>query len=362
MIHRLKRLYFDTLFRLKRICLFVFSGLLLISVALMLIGGLMIYRATSDWRQTKGELLKFNIRPLEGHPSHRKLEVAFRYSVGNANYKGRHLSSMTRPGTIPGWRARHKQNQYRVGREVSVIYDPEDPSHAYLETPDLFWDVLLVPISIGGLGFWLLYLFVKTKRRKVPNVIAGQSEFRFEDSKKWRPIMEAVIERDHIVLQGIAAYSAAGGLLAGWPQSQVALVASPYQFAVVPGPCTKRGFASSVLTLVLEFSLSRFWLPAVHGTLFLIQIWRRRRNWKQISEQRFSELLASNNTIHLISIDDAVVYGYEPGTRRLWYRLPGQIMDEFIQLPEGNAGRADELIAYISVMQNAKPVSSFIPE
>ena len=244
---------------------------------------------------------------------------------------------------------------YRVGREVSVIYDPDDPSHAYLETPDLFWDVLLVPISIGGLGIWLLYLFVKTKRRKVPNVMAGQSDIRFEDRTKWRPILERVIERDHIVLQGIAAYSAAGGLLAGWPQSQVALVASPNQFAVVPGPYTKRGLASSMLTLVLEFSLSRFWLPAIHSTLFLIQIGRQRRHWRQISELRISELLTSTNDIHVISIDDAVVYGYETGTRRLWYRLPGQIMDDFIQLPKENAGLADELIAYISVMQKANP-------
>ena len=57
----------------------------------------------------------------------------------------------------------------------------------------------------------------------------------------------------------------------------------------------------------------------------------------------------------MISIDDAVVYGYETGTRRLWYRLPGQIMDDFIQLPQENAGLADELIAYISVMQKANP-------
>ena len=160
------------------------------------------------------------------------------------------MSPLTRPGKIAWWRASNKQNQYRVGRDVSVIYDPDDPSHAYLETPDLFWDVLLVPISIGGLGFWLLYLFVKTRRRKVPNVIAGQREVRFADRKKWRPIIELVIERDHIVLQGITAYSAAGGLLAGWPQSQMALVASPNQFAVVPGPCTKRGLASSVIPLV----------------------------------------------------------------------------------------------------------------
>ena len=88
MIQRLKSLYVDTLFRLKRICLLVFSGLLLSSVALLLIGGLMIYRPTSDWRQTKGRLLKFDVRPLEGHRSHRKLDVAFRYSVGNNNYQG----------------------------------------------------------------------------------------------------------------------------------------------------------------------------------------------------------------------------------------------------------------------------------
>lgn len=352
-MHRAKTLYFETLFRLRRVCLLLFGGLLLFSVMLMLLGGTLIYRSTVDWPQTKGQLLKFDVHPLKGHPAHLKADVGFRYSVDGQNYDGQYLSAMTRPGKIPWWRARHKQNQYRVGRDVSVIYDPDDPSHSYLETPDLFWDVCLVPVSIGGLAVWLLYLFAKTKRRKVPVHIVDRKENQLSNIETWRPTMKSVLERDYVVLEGTATHSAAGGLFAGWPQCHIALIASPNEFAVVPGPYTKRGLASSFLTLVLEFSLSRFWLPALHGSIFLFQARRRRRHWRLIRERRFSELMANSGNIAQVSIDLAVVYGYEPSTRRLWYRLPGQIMDEFIQLPEEKTPCADELTAYVSLMQNA---------
>jgi hypothetical protein len=115
----------------------------------------------------------------------------------------------------------------------------------------------------------------------------------------------------------------------------------------------KRGIASSLLTLVLECSLSRFWLPAIHGVFFLVEIWRRGRNWRLAGTQRFPELFANAENIHVVPIDDAVVYGFERRERRLWYRLPGQRMDECVRLPEGEADHADELIAYIGLMQEA---------
>ena len=354
MFQRLKTFYFDALFRLKRAGLLILGGLLVISAVLLLLGGWMIHLATNNWPQTKGRLLKFDVKPLKNHSSHIKLEVAFNYSVGDRNFQGQYFSPMTRPGKMLRWVGRRKQNQYFVGDVVNVLYDPRNPSNGYLEAPDLFWDVCLIPVSICALGIWLLYLFVKTRRRTVPVAVTGQLERQFADRMKWRPIMQSVLERDHVVLRGVVAYSATGGLLSGWPQCHVALVASPNEFAVVPGPFTKRGIASSLWTLVLEFSLSRFWLPAIHGMFFLVEIWRRHRNWRLIRKQCFPELLTNTDTVLVVPIDDAFVYGYEPGKRQPWYRLPGQRMDEFVRLFHGEDGRADELIAYIGLMQKAE--------
>lgn len=83
---------------------------------------------------------------------------------------------------------------------------------------------------------------------------------------------------------GFTAYPVYGSLFAGWPACRVALVATPNEFAVVPGPFTKRGVAASLA----------------------------------------------------------------------WYRLRGQKMDEFIRLAKWKAHPADELIAYIGLMQNAE--------
>jgi len=47
------------------------------------------------------------------------------------------------------------------------------------------------------------------------------------------------------------------------------------------------------------------------------------------------------------------VLRWESRKGRLWYQLPGQKMDEFVRLAEGAADRADELIAYIGLMQQA---------
>lgn len=353
MFQRLKSLYFETAFRLKRIGLFVFGGLLLLSSVLMLLGGWMIHGATADWPETQGRLLKFDVEPLKNHSSHVRIDVAFRYTVDGNDYQGQYFSPLTRPGKMLRWVARRKQHQYQVGEVVSVIYDPGDPSVSYLEPADLFWDVSLIPVSIGALGTWLLFLFVKMKRRVVPAEVAAQQENRFEDLAKWRPILTSVVDRDHLLLNGFTAYSATGSLLAGWPQCRVALIATPNEFAVVPGPFTKRGIASSLLTLALEFSLSRFWLPAFHGTFFLIEIWRRYRNWRLIDQEHYSELLTKTDHVQLTPIDDAVVYGLDQRNNRFWYRLPGQRMDEFVRLHQWESGQADELIAYIDLMQKA---------
>ena len=353
MFARLKEVYFDSLYHLKRIGSFVLGGLLLMAVALMLLGGLLIYGATIDWPQAKGQLRTFELRPLDGHSLHRKIELEYQYSVGETEYTGRYLSPMSRPGKIPFWTVYRIQKRYRTGGAVDVIYDPGDPSASYLEAPDLFWDILLVPMYCGGLAVWLLYLFVKTRRRTVPASIAAQSESRFADRKKWLPVIESVVDRDYVILHGIAAYSAAGGLLAGWPQCRIALVASPNEFAVIPGPFTKRGVASSLFTLTLELSLRSFWLPAIHGTLFLVEMWRRGRNWKLLGGQRLSELMQNTDSIHLVSIDEATVYGYDPKSRRLWYRLPGSKSDEFIRFLPEDTDRGEELMAYIMLMQHA---------
>ncbi|MGI9470035.1 MAG: DUF3592 domain-containing protein [Rubripirellula sp.] len=353
MLQRLTFLYSEALFRLKRIGLLLIGGLLVISAVLMLLGGSMIYGVTRNWPHAKGQLQKFDLRPMKNRWSHVELVVVFSYSVDGKEYQGEYFSPMTRPGKILRHVGHRKQQRYHAGDAVDVIHDPRDPSVGYLEAPDLFWDVSLIPVSIGALGMWLLYLFVKTKRRVVPDVVAAQQTNRFEDDQTWKPIVQSVLERDHVVVEGIAAYSATGGLLAGWPQCRVALIASPNEFAVVPGPFTKRGVASSLLTLLLEFSLSRFWLPAIHGLLFLTQAWKRRQNWQHLNSHQLPELAANPDRVHVVSIDEAVVYGYERRQRRLWYRLPGKRMDEFVQLPQGDDYRADEIIAFIGLMQKA---------
>ncbi len=353
MFQRLKKFYFEAFFRLKRVALLILGGLLVPSASLMLVGGSMIHHATSDWPQAKGRLLKFDVHPIEKNASHVKLDVEYSYSVDQANYQGRFFSPMTRPGKIVRWRGYNRQRHYRLGDAVNVIYDPRDPSSSYLEATDWFWDIALIPVSIGALGFWMLYLFVKTRRRHVPKAIAALASDRFSNLEKWRPVIESVIERDYQVLRGLTAYSATGSLLAGWPQCRVAIVASPNEFAVIPGPFTLRGVASSVLTLALEFSLSRFWIPSTHGIFFLIEMWRRNRQWKCVEELRFQELFENFDNILITPIDDATIYGCD-AELQLWYRLPGQNMDEFMRLSQGDEHVADELVAYIGLMQEAK--------
>jgi hypothetical protein len=85
----------------------------------------------------------------------------------------------------------------------------------------------------------MLYLFVRTRPRRVPPAIASQRDLRFAEGFNWNPVFESVIERDAIVLDGVARYSEIGGLLAGWPRCGAVLVASPERFSVVAGPYTK---------------------------------------------------------------------------------------------------------------------------
>ncbi len=60
----LGRIYFETLYYLKRISTLVVGALLVFGSAMMLIGAIMIWRATSHWPHTEGKLLKFDLQPL----------------------------------------------------------------------------------------------------------------------------------------------------------------------------------------------------------------------------------------------------------------------------------------------------------
>jgi hypothetical protein len=51
-----------------------------------------------------------------------------------------------------------------------------------------------------------------------------------------------------------------------------------------------------------------------------------------------------------VSIDNAVVYGFDSPQRRMWFRLPSRPMDEFIQL---NITEADRVAEFTALMQNS---------
>lgn len=198
----------------------------------------------------------------------------------------------------------------------------------------------------------MIYLFIQTRRRRLSREVAAQLETRFADGQNWTPVFESVLNRDHVALEGVASYSAIGGLLAGWPRCHIALVASPEEFFVVAGPYTRRGLAMSLLTLTLEFSLSRFWLPAIHGSIFLVELWQRRINWGRLRACSLRKL-RSSGSVKSVSIDKAIVYGLDPLTQHLWFRLPEKQIDEFVELREEDRERADEFIAFVGLMQKA---------
>lgn len=344
--------FFRCLHHVKRTLLLIFGALLIIAAGLMLAGATIIWLATSVWPRAEGQMTRFGIRPSVDDSGKVQMDLEYRYTVNGQAYSGNSLSPTTPDTGVTRRLAKHKRQQFPVGQPVQVIYDPSSPERSFLESPNLLWDVLIRPISIGCLGAWMIYLFVQTRQRKVPAEVAAQLHGRFADRRLWKAVWESVVDRDHVVLDGVAAYSQLGGLLAGWPRCQVALVASPNDLLVVPGPYTKRGFAGTLLTLVLEMSLSRILLPVIHGGFFLSELWRRRVNWKRLGDRKLDKL-TSSKSVKSVSIDEAVVYGFDSRKRQLWFRLPEKQVDEFIQLKTDDAQRAAEFIGFVGLMQKA---------
>lgn len=347
-------MHFDLLHYLKRICVLVLGTLLILGASLMLVGALMVWAATERWPWTEGKLLRFESQSSGSRRKPVKLELEYEYSVDGQAFTGAELSPVIPSGEMTRWYAEKKKREFRAGENVRVTYDPTNPTRSFLETPDLLLDVLLHPISIGCLGAWMVFLFVQTRRRKVPAEVAALLENRFAEGWDWQPVFESIIDREYVTLDGVTSYSKLGGLFAGWTSCRVALVASPGEFAVVSGPYTRRGFASCVLTMVLEMSLSQVWLPLAHGMIFLYEVLRRRRTWKQFQERRLGELLLGRRGTESVSIDDAIVYGFDTRTRRLWFRVPGRRIDEFVQLTDEDSHVA-EFIAFVGLMQRAVP-------
>jgi hypothetical protein len=340
---------------LKRAALLTFALSLMVGATLMIGGGYLIFAVAERFPTTEGKLRRFQLHPLPRRSwSHVAIEVAFDYQVDGKKFSGEHFSPMTRPGKIIRWYAESKRADYQPGDTVRVLYDPKDPSVAYLEAPSLFWDVLFVPGGLMALGLWLLYVFVRTRRRRVPKRISAQLENRFSDRRHWRPVLQTVVDEDHVVLVGTTVFPTSGSLLSGWPSCRTALVATPNEFAVVPGPYTLRGFASSLLTLVLELSLSRLWIPVIHGVFFSIEFMHRRRLGKLVAQRSLAELFAEeDDAIQLVPIDDAIIYGFDETRGRLWYRLPEGKSDEFIRIAPEQQEAVDQLFGYIGLMQQA---------
>lgn len=350
---RFIQLYFSLLIAFKRTCLLIFGGSLVIAASMMLVGSALIWSHTRTWPTTNGNVTKFNFHPIPGRRTRVQLDLSYQYTVGGRPLRGTSLSPVITNRETSQRFARRKQRKYSANQRVVVYYDPKDPGRSFLELPDVFWDVSVYPASIGCLGLWMLYLFVQTRRRRVPADVKSRADGRLDDMQRWKPILEAVVDREHCVLLGTTRFAEIGGLLAGWPNCRVALVASPSHFALIPGPYTQRGVASTLLTLLLEFSLSWFWLPLGHGLLFFIEMLVRKANWRVLEQNRIDDLIANRANVKSVSIDEAIIYGIDDMKSRFWFRLPGSNTDEFIQIASDDIARANELLAFCELMQQS---------
>lgn len=100
-------------------------------------------------------------------------KIEYNYTVNGVNYSGNRISFEIVSATDYTW-AQNKVNLYYKGKNVTVYYNPENPSESVLEKGfsgyPLFPTVLCIVFIIIGLGFFV-YIPVSIKREKLAEKI-----------------------------------------------------------------------------------------------------------------------------------------------------------------------------------------------
>jgi hypothetical protein len=153
----------------------VFFGFFMAMGILALSLGVSAYleaQQVQDWPSTTGTVTDTNVREewvseggRGGGHSHYEYypEVQYSYSVGGSTYYGNDISKLESSYTSYSG-AQAYLTDHRVGSQVTVYYNPDNPSEAVLEKNSDF-EALMIPgvgvlfTAIGAIGF--IYYFRK---------------------------------------------------------------------------------------------------------------------------------------------------------------------------------------------------------
>ncbi len=309
--------------------------MLLIGAAGSLLGGLLIWHACRDWPQAPGKIIRLKVHPDAEQRRLRVFDLEYEFTVHGKRLSGSALSPFAVNNRMHVWLAWWKERQYSVGQAVLVMHDPNDAQRHFLEKPELI-GCLGRFAGFASLGAWMVYLFFRFRKRSVPKeVIAAKENQASIDPDIF------VNHKDPIALRGISSHSPLGSLLSSWPKCRAALVVDQSQFVVVPGPYTKLGYASSLLTVILLVWWQSFSVLLVHFVLEAKEIISRRIAWNNLCAGRYDELDGAD------LISDVIVYGFDFRRNRLWYRIKRRRRDEFIEIAE-NDERAAQFFALVA--------------
>lgn len=108
---------------------------MVVMVAAMIVNAMLKVRRASSWSQAPGRIIRSQMavrRPPEGNEIGTVVNVpavTYSFSVGGVTYQGTRVSL----GDISGRYAQEALARYPAGRNVTVHYDPADPSDSVLE-------------------------------------------------------------------------------------------------------------------------------------------------------------------------------------------------------------------------------------
>jgi hypothetical protein len=128
---------------------FIVGGPLL---ALLLVGMAVRARrraaAAYTWPTTRGIVIASSVKSTSNRGSYAP-KITYRYQVAGQTYESAVMSRNFQTGG-PRNIAQAKADEYPVGRQVDVRYDPEKPQEAVLElvTPAVWWLYLLAGLSL----------------------------------------------------------------------------------------------------------------------------------------------------------------------------------------------------------------------
>jgi hypothetical protein len=135
----------------------ILGGLLLLLVVVLgfpMIRNRRQVNATRHWRMTTGQVL-FSTASVGATSSGRAVvypHVVYTYEVNGRLYQSERLYPA---GGVGGSPAMTTVARYPAGKQVTVYYNPDDPTEAVLErrAPANFWllfSILLIVLSLGG--------------------------------------------------------------------------------------------------------------------------------------------------------------------------------------------------------------------